>query len=64
MSLITVNLFQTTTLKFFMNTTHAMSKKIGIVSYRAEENEMSLIYVNLFKSPRLKFLINTMNSMS
>ena len=26
MSLITVNLFQTTTLKFFMNTTHAMSK--------------------------------------
>ena len=64
MSLITVNLFQTTTLKFFMNTTHAMSKKLDSCVTGTEKDEMSLIYVNLFKSPRLKYFMNTMHTIS
>ena len=64
MSLTAISLFESARLKFFMNPTQNMRKKIRIKRFWYQKAEMSLTAISSLESTRRKFFMNSTYIMS
>ena len=58
MILTATSSLQTARTKFFMNSTHIMSREVGMKRFCAQEAEMSLTAISSLESARRKFFMN------